>query len=213
MERKELSCESLAVLRERVRDYLKPKRYLHSLAVEEEAARLGELFLPDRINALRASALLHDITKRDDLEKQLQYCDEFGIIYDVSEKSSPKLFHAKTAAALARRDFPEFTDDEIISGIRWHTTGRAGMSMFESIIYLADYIEKTRTFPDCVVLRRYFYGGINDPGVNIQEHFLKTMIMSFDMTMRQLLADGAPIDKDTVGARNRFILELEKADL
>ena len=164
MERKELSCESLAVLRERVRDYLKPKRYLHSLAVEEEAARLGELFLPDRINALRASALLHDITKRDDLEKQLQYCDEFGIIYDVSEKSSPKLFHAKTAAALARRDFPEFTDDEIISGIRWHTTGRAGMSMFESIIYLADYIEKTRTFPDCVVLRRYFYGGINDPG-------------------------------------------------
>ena len=70
------------------------KRYLHTLAVEEEAARLGELFLPDRINALRAAALLHDITKRDDLEKQLQYCSEFGIIYDVLERSSPKLFHA-----------------------------------------------------------------------------------------------------------------------
>ncbi|MBR3415214.1 MAG: bis(5'-nucleosyl)-tetraphosphatase (symmetrical) YqeK [Clostridia bacterium] len=210
MERIELTDEMLSVLRERVRDYLKPKRYLHTLAVEEEAARLGELFLPDRINALRAAALLHDITKRDDLEKQLQYCSEFGIIYDVLEKSSPKLFHAKTAAELARRDFAEFVDDEIISGIRWHTTGREQMTVFESIVYLADYIEKTRTFPDCVELRRYFWGGIAEPGADVAEHFKKTMVLSFDMTIRNLIEENAPIDRDTVAARNRFILELRK---
>ena len=210
MERIELTDEMLSVLRERVRDYLKPKRYLHTLAVEEEAARLGELFLPDRINALRAAALLHDITKRDDLEKQLQYCSEFGIIYDVLEKSSPKLFHAKTAAELARRDFAEFVDDEIISGIRWHTTGREQMTAFESIVYLADYIEKTRTFPDCVELRRYFWGGIAEPGADVAEHFKKTMVLSFDMTIRNLIEENAPIDRDTVAARNRFILELRK---
>ncbi|MBR6289997.1 MAG: bis(5'-nucleosyl)-tetraphosphatase (symmetrical) YqeK [Clostridia bacterium] len=210
MERIELTDEMLSVLRERVRDYLKPKRYLHTLAVEEEAARLGELFLPDRINALRAAALLHDITKRDDLEKQLQYCSEFGIIYDVLERSSPKLFHAKTAAELARRDFAEFVDDEIISGIRWHTTGREQMTVFESIVYLADYIEKTRTFPDCVELRRYFWGGIAEPGADVAEHFKKTMVLSFDMTIRNLIEENAPIDRDTVAARNRFILELRK---
>ena len=210
MERIELTDEMLSVLRERVRDYLKPKRYLHTLAVEEEAARLGELFLPDRINALRAAALLHDITKRDDLEKQLQYCSEFGIIYDVLEKSSPKLFHAKTAAELARRDFAEFVDDEIISGIRWHTTGREQMTAFESIVYLADYIEKTRTFPDCVELRRYFWDGVAEPGADVAEHFKKTMVLSFDMTIRNLIEENAPIDRDTVAARNRFILELRK---
>ena len=197
-------------MRERVRDYLKPKRYLHTLAVEEEAARLGELFLPDRINALRAAALLHDITKRDDLEKQLQYCSEFGIIYDVLERSSPKLFHAKTAAELARRDFAEFVDDEIISGIRWHTTGREQMTAFESIVYLADYIEKTRTFPDCVELRRYFWDGVAESGADAAEHFKKTMVLSFDMTIRNLIEENAPIDRDTVAARNRFILELRK---
>ncbi len=210
MERIELTDEMLSVLRERVRDYLKPKRYLHTLAVEEEAARLGELFLPDRINALRAAALLHDITKRDDLEKQLQYCSEFGIIYDVLERSSPKLFHAKTAAELARRDFAEFVDDEIISGIRWHTTGREQMTAFESIVYLADYIEKTRTFPDCVELRRYFWDGVAEPGADAAEHFKKTMVLSFDMTIRNLIEENAPIDRDTVAARNRFILELRK---
>lgn len=212
MERIKLSDEMLSVLRERVRGYLKPKRYLHTLAVEEEAAKLGEMFLPERINALRAAALLHDITKRDDLEKQLQYCSEFGIIYDVSDKASPKLFHAKTAAAVAGRDFAEFVDDEIISGIRWHTTGRAEMTTFESIVYLADYIEKTRTFPDCVMLRRYFYGGICEPGTDLSDHFRKTMVLSFDMTIRNLIEEGSPIDRDTVAARNRFLLESRVTD-
>ena len=210
MERIERTDEMISVLRERVRDYLKPKRYLHTLAVEEEAARLGGMFLPERVNALRAAALLHDITKRDDLEKQLQYCSEFGIIYDVSEKSSPKLFHAKTAAALARRDFAEFVDDEIVSGIRWHTTGRAEMTTFESIVYLADYIEKTRTFPDCVELRRYFWDGVASPGVDLAEHLKKTMVKSFDLTIGNLIEENSPIDRDTVAARNRFILELRE---
>ena len=31
--------------------------------------------------------------------------------------NSPKLFHAKTAAAIAGRDFAGFVDDEIISGV------------------------------------------------------------------------------------------------
>ncbi|MBR7033604.1 MAG: bis(5'-nucleosyl)-tetraphosphatase (symmetrical) YqeK [Clostridia bacterium] len=210
MEKIELTDEMISTLRERVRDYLTDKRYRHTLAVEKEAARLGGMFLPDRINSLRAAALLHDITKRDGLEKQLQYCSEFGIIYDVFEISSPKLFHAKTGAALAKRDFPEFVDDEIVSGIRWHTTGRAEMTAFESVVYLADYIEETRTFPDCVELRRYFYDGISDPDSDRAAHFKKTMVLSFDMTIRNLIEEGAPIDRDTVAARNRFILELRE---
>ena len=211
MERIELSDEMISSLRERVREYLTPQRYVHTLAVEEEAARLGGMYLPDRINALRAAALLHDITKRDDLEKQLQYCREFGIIYDVSDIASPKLFHAKTAAALAARDFPEFVDDGIISGIRWHTTGRAQMTTFESIVYLADYIEKTRKFPDCIELRRFFYEGL-EGGADPDGHFKKTMVLSFDMTIRNLIEEGCPIDRDTIAARNRFLLEQRETD-
>ncbi len=210
MVRVDLDEKKLAELREAVRPYLKPKRYSHTLAVEEEAAYLGSIFLPEEVNALRASALLHDITKKDELEKQLHYCSEFGIIYDIADLGSPKIFHAKTGAALAARDFPEYTDEVILSGVRWHTTGRPGMTLFESLIYLADYVEKTRTFGDCVTLRRYLYGGLSDPSVDRTEHFFRTMVMSFDMTIRQLLEEGSPIDRDTVGARNGFIAALKE---
>ncbi len=198
----------LDVLREKVKEYQTDKRYRHTLAVEREAAALGEIFLPDEINRLRAAALLHDITKIYDVEKQLKICNEFDIMVRGEDIAAPKLFHAKTGALVAVRDFFEYCDDGILDAVRWHTTGRAEMSLFEMLIYLADYIEDTRTFEDCVVLRDQFYRGIS--GAKSEDERLsvlrKTMITSFDMTVRCLISEGALVDRDTVEARNWFIL-------
>ncbi len=194
-------------LREAVRTYLKEKRYLHTLAVEREAAALGEIFLPEKTEELRIAALLHDITKKEDLTKQLQYCAEFGIIVSEEEKFSPKIFHARTAAAVAKRDFPEWVNEEILQGVRYHTTGRADMTVFEAIVYLADYIEDTRTFADCVTLRRCFYENIAR-AVTTEEKLAvltDTMILSFDMTIKNLIEENAPIDSDTIAARNFYV--------
>lgn len=191
-------------LRRKIKPYLSEKRYAHTLAVERCAARLGEIYLPGKIMKLRASALLHDITKRLDLEKQLQYCERFDIIISTFDMMSPKTFHARTAAALIPEDFPDFADPEIISGVRWHTTGHCGMTVFEAIVYLADYIEETRTFPDCVELRRYFYGGLS-AGDDPMTLLFRTMVRSFDMTVKCLIKDGGAIDLDTVGARNYYL--------
>ena len=196
--------EDIIFLREKIRPYLKDKRYLHTLAVEKEAAYLGSIYLPEKIFSLRAAALLHDITKKCDLEKQLQYCDEFGIITDDNDILSPKTFHSKTAAALISKDFPEFCAEDITSGVRWHTTGHEGMTVFEAIIYLADYIEETRTFPDCVTLRKYFRDGIAS-GEDKNLVLYRTMIKSFDMTIANLMEEGALIDSDTISARNYYI--------
>jgi hypothetical protein len=38
-----------------------------------------------------------------------------------------------------------------------------------------------------------------------------TLILSFDMTMRDLLADGNPISVETAEARNALLLEKAKA--
>lgn len=197
---------TLRALAEAVRPYLTEKRYAHTRAVEREAARLGEIYLPERVNALRASALLHDITKKESVEKQLQLCREFGIMTEEADLLSPSVFHAMTGAAVAGRDFASFTDPEILSGVRWHTTGHAGMTVFESVVYLADYIEETRTFDDCVRLRRDFYGRL-DGGVDPMEALRDTMIESFDLTLAGLMRDGAPIAADSVAARNWFIIQ------
>ncbi len=204
---REITAAMLIALREQVREYLTEKRYAHTLSVESEAGKLAALFLPAEENHLRAAALLHDITKRLNLEKQLQLCQIFGIMVTNDETKAPKLLHAKTAEALAGRDFPQFADSRVLSGIRWHTTGRAGMSLFESIVYLADYIEPTRTFADCVVLRRFFWERIPDAADadSRMEVLRQTMVLSFDMTIRQLLLEGALVDRDTIEARNWFL--------
>ncbi len=195
-------------LREQIRPYLEEGRYLHTLGVEEEAARIGGVFLPDKVVKLRIAALLHDITKGLPFEKQLQYCEDFGIIIGRDELSSPRVLHAITAEHVAKCDFADFVDDEILSGIRWHTTGHHQMSVFESIVYLADYIEPNRTFDDCISLRNFFWGGLPEESTSQVLHFCRTMVLSFDYTVRNLLDSGEPVLTDTVTARNCFLARL-----
>ena len=170
-------------------------------------ARLCELFCPECMLDLRAAALLHDITKEESLEKQLQLCREFDIIVQSGDVLAPKTFHAKTAAALIGRDYPAFASEVVVNAVRWHTTGRADMTLSEQLLYLADYIDDSRMFPDCVRLRNYFWRA--DPAAMDENtrlvHLYDTMIMSFDMTMRHLLDENATISLDTILARNALI--------
>ena len=200
----EISDEKLDLLREKVRPYLKPKRYEHTLAVEREAGKLAEIYLPNDINRVRAAALLHDITKKLDLSDHLKICKKFDIMLGEFPEKEHKLFHSKTAPAIIKQDFAEFSDEEILLGVRWHTTGRSEMSVFEALVYLADYIEETRTFPDCIELREYFYALLS---ANDDKHEVLrlTMIKSFDMTIANLISEGGLIDSDTVSARNYFV--------
>lgn len=198
--------EMLKQLRMEVKQYLTEKRYAHTLAVEREAASLARIYLPEKEEKLQIAALLHDITKKESVEKQLQMCEKFGIMVTQEDILAPKTFHARTAAAFAAEHFPTIADDEVCAGIRYHTTGRADMTVFEAIVYLADYIEETRTFPDCVALRESFYQRLEKDGIEKKDDILRdTMILSFDMTIRNLLTEGGLIDHDTIAARNSYV--------
>ena len=203
----------LEALREQIKGYMSGKRLAHTLGVEREIAALAGIYAPEQMYTLRAAALLHDITKELSREEQLKLCDESGIIYTDEEIHMPKTFHSRTAAVRIRRDFPEFAVEEILDAIRWHTTGRAGMTIGDKLLYLADYIEDTRTFEDCVELRRQFYRGL-DKAKNEDAraaHLTDILILSFDMTIRGLLEDGAPIHMDTVSARNDLVCARNRA--
>ena len=81
------------------------------------------------------------------------------------------------------------------------------MTLFEQIIYLADYIEANRDFSDCVFLRNYF--NINIGNCSSAEQRLEilrsTMVLSFDLTIKNLIDEGKSIDFDTIKARNYFL--------
>jgi len=199
----------LVLLREKIKPYLTEKRYRHTLSVEKEAARLADLYCPEDGNRLQVAALLHDITKKDDKEKQLQYAAEFGIIKDILPSTTSEVLHALTAAEVAKRDFAAYVDEEIVSAVRYHTTGHDNMTTMEAIVYLADYMEETRTFPGCVAIRRFFWNSI-EQGKDKKETLLRALIQSFDMTIKHLLDIESTIDLRTVEARNTSIIRLNE---
>ena len=84
------SEEQLKKLRENISGLMSEKRFHHTAEVEKMAARIGEIYAPDKVDILRAAALLHDITKEYSTEKQLQICREFGIITSKQDILTPK---------------------------------------------------------------------------------------------------------------------------
>ena len=202
------SEEMLASLREKVKNEMGEKRYFHTLEVEKMAARLGEIFAPSDIPMLRAAALLHDITKERTTEEHIAICERAGLVVTDTELKAPKMFHAKTAALIIPQRYPEFATPEIISSVRYHTTGKANMSVLEKIIYLADYIDMSRKFEDCVALRDYFFDFDFSKANDIDKitHLNDTLIMSYNLTIRGLLEDNKHIDTTTFEARNYLIL-------
>ena len=201
--------QMLDTLRQRVSEGMSPKRFNHTAEVEKMAAYLGELYAPDKVDVRRVAALLHDETKEYSTDRQLQICALKDIPLDADALYAPKTLHAITAAALIPESFPELATEEIIGCVRWHTTGREGMTLCEKLIYLADYIDMSRTFPDCVRLREFFMDAHPEKMSESQrqEHLRDTLIMSYGMTVRGLIEDGLPISADTVRARNALIRE------
>lgn len=141
---------SLDDLRAMSNSMVKKKRLAHIRGTEEESALLARTWGADEQDARRA-AILHDCTKYWTLKEQLQYCEKYDIVLDQVERKTLALLHAKTGAGVAEHEF--HLSAEICSAIRWHTTGKADMTLLEKILYIADYAEPSRSYGWCDKLR------------------------------------------------------------
>ena len=112
----------------------------------------------DETDAARA-ALLHDVTKALDVPGQLTLPGEYGMILDEFSKNYPKTLHALTGSLVAQHVFGE--KPAVVQAIRYHTTGRANMTLLEKIIYVADYMEPNRDFPGVDKLRQLAFSDLN----------------------------------------------------
>ena len=178
---------------------LSERRLKHTLGVAEAAKELAKTHFPALdLKQVELAALMHDYTKEYPPEKQFELCERYGIELTESERLTPKLLHAKTAAMIA---------SDVCSAIHWHTTGRPNMTPFEIVIYLADYIEEFREDPDCIKLREFYKKALSkerDKSVALT----KTLVRSFDTTIKHLLSGQQLIDQMTMEARNFYIKQL-----
>jgi len=171
---------------------LSPLRIPHVRACEVEAVRLAERWGADPDDA-REAAILHDITKKLDFSQNMCIIAEHGITDIIPCKHEEKLLHAITGSLLAKSEFG--VSDTVADAIKWHTTGRAQMSMLEKVIYIADYIEATRVFPGVDKLRQVAYEDID-----------AAMYIGLEMTVSDLKARGITPNRFT----NEALAELEK---
>jgi len=216
------------------------RRGAHVTGVEAAAVEIAGTFLPDAspetVDSLRRAALLHDITKHFSRSEQLKYCREHGIILADDDLVCPKVLHSLTGAHMARAEFG--APEEVCHAICCHTTGDAGMTMLDRIIYLADYVEKNRIDPTCVYIREYMYERIRraeekagieyerlsqmgEPGradgvqsrirhAALQNEFDSIMLHSFDMTISYILSNGEYLHPRTLRAPPASLTEKER---
>lgn len=120
---------------------LKPKRFLHTLGVEQLAVQLAwNNRLP--LQPVSVAALLHDCAKNIAQEELLSLCRTNGIDLGPNE-DYPQLLHAFAGPMVATEAFGPLPE-EILNAVRFHTTGRAGMSAMEKVIFSAGYAEPGR---------------------------------------------------------------------
>ena len=189
-DRKNLSMEELEA---EVVSLMNPNRVAHVLGCRDCAVELAKLYGENETDAARAG-LLHDITKAIDGPLQLTLCAEYGMILDTFSRSFPKTLHALTGSLVARRIFGE--NENVVSAICHHTTGRANMTLLEKIIYIADYVERNRDFPGVEEMRAMAYTDLD-----------KAVLMGLQSAVAHVRRQGQGLAPATVEAleflRNR----------
>ena len=141
----------LTEIKEKLKQTLPEKRYIHSLGVADEAKRLAEKYGADSGKAYLAG-LLHDCAKGIPTSKQAAECDRRGVEIDEWTRKCPPVIHGFLGAEIAKTEYG-ITDEAVLNAIKYHTVGAADMTLLEKIIYIADMTEVNRDFPGVDVLR------------------------------------------------------------
>ena len=165
---------------------VKAKRLAHIKGTEEEAVRLALRWGADP-EELRRAAILHDCTKYLTRQEHLDICDRYGIVLDDMERGAEKLLHAKSGAALARYVFGQ--SETVFRAILYHTTGRGNMTLPEKLLYLADYMEPTRDFPEVGQLRRLAYEDLD-----------RAVLMGAELSIREMMERNRVVHPNTLEA-------------
>lgn len=174
-----------------VKGQLPERRFKHTVGVMETAVALAKLYGADEKKA-ELAAIFHDYAKYRSREEMEKVILEENLHRDLLEHNI-ELWHAPVGAVLVEKE-TGISDEDILNSIRYHTTGRAGMTLLEKIIFLADYIEPGRNFP-----------GVDEVRALARENLDLAMIKALANTISFLLEKKQLIYPDTIHTYNDLI--------
>lgn len=176
-----------------VKEQLTEQRYTHTIGVMDTAVKLAERFGAD-VKKAETAAIFHDYAKFRPKEEMKQIILNDNKSLDVLDFHH-ELWHAPAGAVLVKTE-AGITDEDILSAIRYHTSGRPGMTLLEKVIYVADYIEPGRRFP-----------GVDEVRVLAEEDLDLALIQALKNTITFLMTKNQAVFLDTLATYNALVKE------
>jgi predicted HD superfamily hydrolase involved in NAD metabolism len=179
------------------------RRFQHSVGAQIRALDLSDKFglSPEDRKKIALASLLHDAAKEMSPEDLLRYCDDNNLPLTPIERDTTQTIHPVVGAHQVKQ-LLNVDDEETLNAIRFHTTGRAGMSRVEKVVYLADKLEGNTRNPLFVQKVMSFV----DP--KRPESLDKALLFLLDSTISFLMEKQQVIHTHTIEARNDLLLAL-----
>jgi predicted HD superfamily hydrolase involved in NAD metabolism len=180
--------------REILKNKISDELFIHSLGVEEMALRLAVAYGID-VEKAALAAILHDYGKIRSEDDLFKIAEKHSIV-DPLTLQEPALLHAPVGAWLLEQELG-IRDREIIDAVKNHTTGIPGMSLLAKIVYLADYIEPSRSCPGVQVLREIALYDLQ-----------RALLFAVDMTLKYVIESERLVHPHSIAFRNSLILSI-----
>lgn len=189
-------AEYLSLIKTRMGD----RRYIHSVNVADSAVELARHYGADEEKA-EIAGILHDSCKEIPRDDMLQIITDGGIILDAVESGTSKLWHAIAGSVYVQKALG-INDEDIINAIRYHTTGRAGMSLLEKVIFVADFISAERDYNGVDIMREKAFKNLED-----------AMLYGLQFTITDLTRRKMTIHSNALACYNDIIINMDKKGL
>jgi len=168
----------------------------HVERVVAEADRLAAGFQELDREQVELAAWGHDIARALSRRELLARARGFGLEVSAVEEEAPILLHGPVGAEVLRREHG-IDDPQVLAAARFHSTGRAGMSLVEKIIFVADKVEpdKVRAKPALARVREL---ADRDLDAAILEYLDQMLVVARE--------EGWPLHPQALAARNELVL-------
>ena len=184
-------------LKEKLKKYITDeKRYAHSLGTMKMCKILADKYNVDVEKAEKAG-LMHDVAKEIIDNEALKYVKENNIEITEVEEYNTKLLHGKIGADLCKKIYN--FDEDMCNAIKWHTTGRADMSILEKIVFCADKLEENRSYENVDYYRKLALQDINQAILEI-----------IDWTIKSNIEKGKLLLEKSIETRNYILINRKK---
>lgn len=177
-----------------IRAQMHQKRYDHTLGVAQTARRLAEKYGADPDKA-ELAGYVHDYCKCWPVEKMKEILLRHDLPAEVLN-GEKELWHAFAGAIVVQTELG-IADPEVLQAVRYHTTGRIGMSLLEKVVCVADFIEPNRAFP-----------GIEEIRMLAEENLDQALASALGGTISLLISQKKQVYPLTLLAYNDLISQL-----